>query len=93
MLVGLSREDFDSAAADASYTYKGHCSEDNDLQGLPTFATAVRSRVIIGPTTYAIEANPKYAVAFRKTTSDRLADYQKLAKVSAMLTYRPSARY
>lgn len=39
-------------------------------QGLPSFATAVRSRLIIGPSTYAIEASSKYAVAFRKTTSD-----------------------
>eukprot|EP00884_Botryococcus_braunii_P004091 jgi/Botrbrau1/13683/Bobra.0378s0014.2 len=43
----------------------------DQAQGLPTFATAVRSRLIIGPSTYAIEANSKYAVAFRKATADR----------------------
>lgn len=34
------------------------------LQGLPSFANAVRSRLLIGPSTYALEANPKYAIAF-----------------------------
>ena len=34
------------------------------LFGLPSFAIAVRSRLLIGPTSYAMTANPKYAKAF-----------------------------
>ena len=34
------------------------------LFGLPSFAIAVRSRLLIGPTSYAMTANPKYRQAF-----------------------------
>ena len=34
------------------------------LYGLPSFAIAVRSRLLIGPTSYAMTANPKYQKAF-----------------------------
>ena len=34
------------------------------LFGLPSFAIAVRSRLLIGPTSFAMTANPKYAKAF-----------------------------
>lgn len=41
--------------------------EEAEVNGLPEFPVAVRTQLLVGETTYAIQSQPAYAAAFTKT--------------------------